>query len=171
MTYINTLGQAQSLYCAVSSSAAKTQYSVTEALIVGSDVDYTPASNTQFVEYRFQCLANYTPGDNDLLQFSLLYDDTVALDPATEISDFTAFSGANSGWGGNENAQANLINLRFTIPSWVGERRLCLSCRAYLSNLQGTLHWTDQFREDDVDSAQATANTFVFSPHLIIYSY
>ena len=171
MTYINTLGQAQNLYCTVSSSASKAQYTVTEGFIVGSNVDYTPASHSQFVEYRFQFLANYSPDDNDLLQFSLMYDDTVALDPTTQIDQFSQITGAHSGWGGNVNTQTSLVNLRFTLPSWSGARRLALSCRAYATSLRGTLHWTDQFRQDDVDAAQATSNTFVFSPHLIIYSY
>ena len=171
MTFINNIGQAQNLYCSISSSASKTEYGTAETYIVGSDVDYTPTSTSSFVEYRFQVLANYAPDANDLLQFSLLYDDSVSLDPSTELSQFSAFVGANSGWGGNVNSQTGLLNLRFTLPSWSGERRLVLSCRAYHSCLKGTLHWTDQFREDDVDSAQSTSNTFKFTPHLIIYSY
>ena len=171
MTFINQLGQAHNLYCAVSSSASKLQYSVTDYYIVGSDVDYTPTSTSSFVEYRYQFLANYSPDTNDLLQFSLVYDDTVALDPATQIDQFTEITGANSGWGGNVNSQTSLVNLRFTLPTWSGTRRLALSCRAYATSLRGTLHWTAQFREDDVDSYQATTNSFVFSPHLIVYSY
>lgn len=171
MTYINAIGQARNLYCAVSSSAVKTTYTDTEAFVTGSAVDYTPASGSSYVEYRYQCLANYSPEDNDLLQFSLVYDNSVSLDPATQIGSFTPLTGSNSGWGGNENAQVGLLNLRFTLPAWSGERRLALSCRAYASSLRGTLHWTDQFRTDDADSAGATTGAFVFSPHLIIYSY
>ena len=171
MTFIRNLGLAQNLYCSVNSSATKLVYSTNEAYIVGSDVDYTPTSTAQFVEYRYQCLANYAPDQNDLLQFSLQYDDSVSLDPATELSSFTTITGANSGWGGNVNSQIGLLNLRFTLPAWSGTRRLLVGCRAYATSLRGTLHWTDQFRTDDVDSTQATANTFRFSPHLIIYSY
>ena len=171
MTFIPITGQAQNLYCKVDTTASKTTYSITEAFVVGSNVDYTPTSTSNFVEYRYQCLVNYSPDANDLLQFSLLYDDTVSYDPTTQLSNFTALTGANSAWGGNVNSQAGLLNLRFTLPTWSGTRRLALSCRAYASSLSGTLHWTDQFRTDDVDAAQATTGSFVFSPHLIIYSY
>lgn len=172
MTFIKPVsGQPQKLYCAISSTAAKLTYSSTDYYIVGSDVDYEPAAGCSHVEYRFQALVNHSPDANDLLQFSLVYDATATLDPATNITGFTDFTGYNSGWGGNVNSQAGLLNLRFTIPAWSGERRWALKCRAYSSNLRGTLHWTDQFREDDVDAAQATLGSFVFTPHLIIYSY
>ena len=172
MTYISSLGKAKNLACAINSSASKLAYSTTEQYVVGSSIDYTPARNSSFVEYRYQCLASYTPDTNDLIQFTLMYDDTVSLDPATQIDSFTAFgSGFYSSWGGNQNSQAALVNLRFAIPIWSGQRRIALSCRSYNSGLRCTLHWTDQFREDDVDSSQATDNNWKFSPHLIIYSY
>ncbi|MHA1962901.1 MAG: hypothetical protein ACW99U_22155 [Candidatus Thorarchaeota archaeon] len=172
MTFIPpTGGQAQKLYCAVSSSAVARTYDTGEYYIVGSDIDYEPADGCSYVEYRFQALANYSPEPNDLLQFSLVYDTTVSIDPAANIGSFTEYTGYNSGWGGNVNSQTGMLNLRFTIPAWTGERRWALKCRAYAGTLRGTLHWTDQFREDDVDAAQATSGTFVYSPHLIVYSY
>ncbi len=170
MTFNPSTTGARNLICSVS-SASKTQYNTTLAQIIGSSIDYTPAPNCQIVEYRFQCLANYSPEANDLLQFSLMYDDTVALDPETEILSFTELVGGQSGWGGNANSQSGLLNLRFSIPSWgSAQRRLVVACRAYTNSLQGTLHWTDQFREDDVDAALATDDSFKFSPHLIVYS-
>jgi hypothetical protein len=172
MTYIPPIsGQAQNLYCAVSSSATKLTYTQAEYYVVGSNLDYTPAPGCSFVEYRYQCLANYSPDANDLLQFLLKYDSTLALDPIYNIASFTEVTGQASGWGGNVNSQTGLLNLRFTIPAWSGTRRLSLSCRAYINGLGGTLHWTDQFRTDDVNAAQATTAAFVFSPHLIVYSY
>lgn len=172
MTYISSLGNARNLVCAINSSASKTTYSTTETFVVGSSIDYTPPASTSFVEYRYQCLASYTPDTNDLLQFTLMYDDTVSLDPASQIASFTAFGdGFYTSWGGNANSQAALLNLRFTVPAWSGEKRIALSCRSYNSGLECTLHWTNQFREDDVDAAQATDNNWKFSPHLIVYSY
>lgn len=172
MTYISSLGNARNLVCSINSSASKTTYSTTEQYVVGSSIDYTPEKNSSFVEYRYQCLASYTPDTNDLLQFTLMYDDTVSLDPASQIASFTAFGdGFYSSWGGNSNSQAALINLRFTIPVWTGQRRIALSSRAYHDQLECTLHWTDQFREDDVDATQATDVNWKFSPHLIVYSY
>jgi len=171
MTYQVSTGIIKNLKCAISSSAAKTVYSTGGGLVVGSSVDYTPAPDTTYVEYRFQALANYAPEANDYLQFSLRYDSSVSLNPSTQYAQFTDFNGAYSTWGGNVNSQSNLLNLRFTLPAWSGERRLMINCQSYNSGLQGTLHWTDQFREDDVDASLATSNTFVYSPHYIIYSY
>ncbi|MAO25319.1 MAG: hypothetical protein CMJ25_31645 [Phycisphaerae bacterium] len=170
MTYQTSEKKIENLKCAISSTASKLVYRANGYYVVGSNVDYTPAVGASFVEYRLQALANYAPDANDLLQFSLRYDDTVSLNPATQYDQFTDFSGAHSAWGGNVNSQSNLLNLRFTLPAWTGERRLLVFCRAYADGLRGTLHWTDQFRSDDVDAVQATADTFVFDPHYIIYS-
>lgn len=171
MTFISQKGQIRNLYCSVNTTALKTTYSQTQLYVEGSQVDYTPPSDCQFVEYRYQAQASFSPDVNDLLQFSLKKDDTVSLNPETQITSMTEITGANSGWGGNQNSQAALINLRFTLPAWQGTRRLALGCQAYNNYLRCTLHWTDQFRQDDVDAVQATTNSFRFSPHLIIYSY
>ena len=175
MTFISPTGAVKNVKCAVGSTASKTEYeSTTWTYVVDSTVDYTPASGSDYVIYKYQCLANWFDEANDLLQFKIMYDTTVSLDPATQTSSFTDFpTGFQSSWGGNQNSQSNLLNLQFAIPTWSGARRIILACRSYNgASIGATLHWTDKFREDDVDSdtGAATGATFVFNPHYIIYS-
>lgn len=175
MTFIAPSGRASNLKCAVGSTAAKTVYnSQAWVYIVDSQVDYTPPADADWVIYKYQFLANWSPSANDLLQFKIMYDSTTSLDPVTQLASYSDFAqGFQSSWGGNQNYQSNLINLQFAIPAWSGARRVVTACYSYAgSTIGGTLHWTDKFRTDDVDSdvGAATTASFVFNPHYIIYS-
>lgn len=175
MTYTNPTGLVKKLKCAVGSSASKTAYSSTTwTYVADSQVDYVPASDSEYVVYKYQFLANWSPDTNDLLQFKIMYDATASLDPTTSASSFTEFDqGFKSSWGGNQNSMSNLINLQFAIPAWSGVRRVVVVSRVFnTGGIGGTLHWTDKFRDDDIDddNGAATAASFVFKPHYIIYS-
>lgn len=175
MTFIAPTGLVKNLKCAVGSTATKTAYaSTTWTYITDSQVDYTPASGSDYTVYKYQFLANWSPDANDLLQFKLMYDSSTNLDPTTSIGSFSDFAqGFQSSWGGNGNSMSNLINLQFAIPSWSGARRVVVVSRVFnTGGIGGTLHWTDKFREDDVnsDSGAATTASFVFKPHYLVYS-
>lgn len=175
MTFIAPSGRTSNLKCAVGSTAIKKAYQQQSwVYIVDSQVDYTPAIGSDWVVYKYQFLCNFGTNANDLLQFKVLYDPTTSLDPVTQLASYTDFAqGFQSSWGGNQNSQSNLINLQFAIPAWTGARRVVTACYSYAANtIGGTLHWTDKFRTDDVDSdvGAATTASFVFNPHYIIYS-
>jgi hypothetical protein len=175
MTFIAPSGRVENLKCAVGSTAVKTAYQ-TQAwvYIADSQVDYTPVPGADWVVYKYQFLANWSDNANDLLQFKIMYDSSASLDPSTQISSFSSFPlGFQSNWGGNQNYQSNLINLQFAIPAWTGVRRVITACYSYSgATIGGTLHWTDKFREDDIDSdvGANTTSSFVFKPHYMIYS-
>ena len=122
--------------------------------VSGSDVNYTPDKNSDYVVYEFTFLQEY----NDNVTINVNY----YLQSGSIGGSFSEVEGCIANLGIQSGASKELKSLTFIVPTWVGPKSLRLATDAYAVDRDVNLHQTEVW---DGSSLQK-----LFFPSLVVYS-
>lgn len=139
MTYINDVPMIDESVAVTTHTSAQS-VSTTRAVVVGSEIQYTPDPSATHVLYQCSFQWSNQPDDNTHLYLSLM-EKTNVNDPWSYVSNRSfAISCVDS------SQACSFENIEILVSAWSGSKYLSLYVRSALSSTEGRLH---QLKMDD----------------------